>query len=254
MTLPTNGLVSIITPAFNAARFISDTIESARAQTYTDWEMLVVDDCSSDQTAVIVNQCAKQDERIYLLQHEHNLGPANARNTALSKTRGRYIAFLDSDDLWLPEKLERQFHFMHEKNAAISFTQFRRISADGSRCGGLIRVPPRITYYQLLKNTAIATSTVMIDRDKTGPFAMKKTYYDDYALWLELLKHGFIAYGLQEDLMRYRVVTRSVSRRKVNSAIWVWRTYRNIEKLSIPYAAWCFANYAVRGLLKYRHF
>jgi teichuronic acid biosynthesis glycosyltransferase TuaG len=143
---------------------------------------------------------------------------------------------------------------MRERDAAMSFTQFRRISADGARTGRLIRVPARLDYRQLLGNTAIATSTVVIDRAITGAFSMTDTYYDDYVLWLEILRRGFVAEGLQEDLMRYRVASNSWSRNKLKSALWVWRTYRGVEKLSVLYSAWCFATYAWRAVVKYRSF
>ncbi len=252
--MSTDALVSIVTPAYKAARFVADTIRSVQAQTYTNWEMIVVDDCSSDDTCAVVEQFSESDVRVRLIRQQKNGGPAVARDTALMHANGRYIAFLDSDDLWFPTKLQHQLRFMESVGAAISFTRFRRISEGGDVCGRLISVPERLTYNQLLKNTAMATSTVLIDRQKTGSFRMTRTYYDDYALWLDILKRGFIAHGLQEDLMRYRVVGKSVSRNKGKSALWVWRTYRHVEKLNIPHAAWCFVNYALRAFRKYREF
>lgn len=246
--------ISIITPAYNASQYIGETIRSVQAQDYPCWEMLIVDDCSRDDTCAVVEAYAKTDSRIRLLRQTQNGGPAQARNAAIERAEGRYIAFLDSDDIWLPEKLAHQLAFMREHHAAVSFTRFRRISADGRKQGHLVAIPERLTYWQLLSNTAIATSTAMVDRGLTGPFVMKKTYYDDFALWLDLLKRGFVAHGLQEDLMRYRVVGKSVSRNKGKSAKMVWRTYREVEGLGTPYASWCFANYAVRAFLKYRYF
>lgn len=246
--------VSVITPAYNAARFIRDTIESVQSQTYNSWEMIIVDDCSSDNTCDIVEEKARHDNRIRLIRQTENGGPARARNSALKAATGRYIAFLDSDDLWLPEKLERQLAFVQKHEAVLSFTQYRRISITGDQYGKLITIPSTIDYRGLLKNTAIATSTVIIDRKKSGPFEMVGTFYDDFVLWLDLLKRGIIAHGLQEDLMRYRIVGKSVSRNKLKSALWVWRTYRNIEKLSPPYSAWCFLNYAIRACIKYKDF
>jgi glycosyltransferase involved in cell wall biosynthesis len=252
--MPPGALISIVTPAYNAARFIEATIASVKAQTYPSWEMIVVDDCSQDDTCSNVAKFMAHDPRIKLVRQEKNGGPAAARNAALEAANGKYIAFLDSDDLWLPAKLEMQLAFMRDSGAAISFTGYRRISEAGNTTGRLINIPKELSYRELLKNTAIATSTVVIDRERTGPFRMTKTYYDDYALWLELLKRGFVAHGLQQDLMRYRIVGESVSRRKGKSALWVWRTYRQIEKLSMPYAVWCFVNYAWRASLKYKGF
>lgn len=250
----TSPLVSIITPAYNAARHIKETIASVQAQSLTDWELLVVDDCSKDDTVSVVREFASRDPRVHLIKQEKNGGPAAARQAAIDAAKARYIAFLDSDDVWLPNKLEIELAFMRENDAALTFTAFRRISEDGSFTGRLIGVPTRLSYRGLLKNTAIATSTVLVDRDKTGALSMTRTYYDDYALWLSILRRGHIAHGLPQDLMRYRVVSRSVSRNKGRSAYWVWRLYRDVEKLNLLYATWCFIHYAARAYIKYRRF
>jgi teichuronic acid biosynthesis glycosyltransferase TuaG len=248
------SLVSVITPAYRAARFLPETVASVQAQSWQNWEMVVAEDCSSDDTRDILLALAAREPRLKPILQPRNQGPAAARNAALAAARGRFIAFLDADDLWLPQKLERQLAFMRETGAAFSFTCYRRISADGSQIGHLIRIPNRLDYRDLLKNTAIATSSVIIDRATTGPLSMTCTYYDDYALWLSLTKRGHVAYGLQEDLMRYRVVNNSVSRNKWRSAYWVWRLYRDIEGLSLTKSSWCFAHYALNGVLKYHRF
>lgn len=247
-------LVSIITPAYRSARFVVETIRSVQAQRYSQWEMLVVDDCSPDDTPEVVAGLAKADQRIRLIRQPVNSGPAAARNAALDAARGRYLAFLDSDDLWLPNKLERQLAFMAERPTALSFTEFRRISMDGTRVGRRVAVPGTLGYRQLLSNTAIATSTVIVDRELSGEFRMKQTYYDDFTAWLEILRRGHVARGLHEDLVRYRVVGKSVSRNKLRSAVMVWRAYRQIEGLGVLDSSWCFLNYAVRGTLKYSRF
>lgn len=249
-----DNLVSIVTPAYKAAAFVGLSIESVLAQDHQEWEMLIVDDKSPDETAAVVQRYAERDARVRLLSQEKNGGAAMARNAALRNARGRFIAFLDSDDLWLPGKLSTQLRFMTERSAALSFTAFRRISQNADVVGRLIEVPPELSYRELLKNTAIATSTVIVDRTKTGDFQMRKTYYDDFVLWLELAKRGVIAYGLNADLMRYRVVAQSISRNKSNSAKQVWRTYREIEGLNLLASMWCFANYAGRAWNKYRRF
>jgi teichuronic acid biosynthesis glycosyltransferase TuaG len=246
--------VSIVTPAFNAGRYIADTIASVQAQTHGEWEMIVVDDCSRDDTRAIVRAVADRDARVRLVEQPRNGGPARARQAALDVARHPHVAFLDADDLWLPEKLERQLAFMRERRAAFTYTEYRRISADGARLGRLVRVPGRMTYARLLGNTAIATSSVIVDRSATGPLAMTDAYYDDFVLWLGILKRGFVAEALHEDLMRYRVLARSVSRNKANSAVRVWRTYRDVERLPLARSAWSFASYASRALLKYRAF
>ena len=249
-----SACVSIVTPAFNAAKYIAGTIASVQAQTHADWEMIVVDDCSRDGTRDAVRRIAGRDPRVRLVEQPRNGGPARARQAALDVARHPHVAFLDADDLWLPAKLERQLAFMRERRAAFTYTEYRRISADGARVGRLVRVPDRMTYARLLGNTAIATSTVIVDRGATGPLAMTETYYDDFVLWLGILKRGFVAEGLHEDLMRYRVLAKSVSRNKANSAMHVWRTYRDVERLPLARSAWSFASYASRALLKYRAF
>ena len=247
-----NDLVSIITPAYNAEKFIQDTIRSVQNQSYQNWEMIIVDDCSKDDTCTIVERMVKNDSRIYLVKHKINGGAAVARETALEAAKGRYIAFLDSDDLWMPEKLEHQLRFMEKVGAPLSYTCFRRISQNAETCGRLIKVPSHLTYKQLLGNTAIATSTAIIDRQKTGSFEITRTYYDDFALWLSLLKRGLIAYGLNEDLMRYRVVDKSLSRNKGRSSLKVWRAYRELEGLGRVAATWYFIHYVWNALMKYK--
>jgi teichuronic acid biosynthesis glycosyltransferase TuaG len=248
------NLVSIITPAYRAAAFIQDTIRSAQRQDYTTWEMLVVDDCSPDDTCARVSEIARSDARVRLLRQLTNQGPAVARNTALQASSGRFVAFLDSDDLWLPQKLSTQLAFMVGRDAAMSYTEFSRMSPDGQRVGRRINVPTTLTYRQLLCNTAIATSTVIVDQLKTGEVRVPMAPYDDYAAWLSILRRGHIAHGLKQDLMRYRVIEGSISRSKRRSAGWVWKTYRQIEGLGFFHSSWCFVNYAARGWLKYRRF
>jgi teichuronic acid biosynthesis glycosyltransferase TuaG len=254
MAMFSSELVSIITPAFRAARFVGDSIRSAIAQDYPKWEMLIVDDCSPDDTVERVEEWAKRDYRVRLIRQHRNGGPAAARNAALASSSGRFAAFLDSDDYWLPQKLSRQLDFMRTNGVAISFTGFRRISEDGGQVGRLLRVPEQLTYSELLGNTAIATSTVIIDRSITGPLEMRHVYYDDFVLWLSLLRRGHVAFGINEDLMRYRVVGKSVSRNKTKSAREVWKTYRKVEGLGTLRSAWYFVNYSARGWLKYRRF
>ncbi|MET0676955.1 MAG: glycosyltransferase family 2 protein [Bradyrhizobium sp.] len=247
-------LVSIITPSWNVAALIGATIASVQAQTMTDWEFLIVDDCSTDQTPAIVESHAAQDPRITLIRQPRNGGPALARQAAIERAQGRFIAFLDSDDLWLPTKLGRQITFSQAKRAALSYTAFRRINETGSATGRLIEVPESLTYQQLLKNTSIATLTALVDREIAGHIAMKNEPYDDFCLWLSILRPGHVAHGLNEDLARYRVRETSVSSRPLRSAAWVWHIYRNVERLSPLDSAWCFAHWSARAWLKRREF
>jgi len=248
------ALVSIITPSWNVAMLIGETIASVQAQTMTDWELLIADDCSTDQTAAIVENHAAQDPRVKLIRQPRNGGPALARQAAIDRAQGRFIAFLDSDDLWLPSKLERQIAFAQAKRAALSYTAFRRINETGSVTGRLIEVPAFLNYEQLLKNTSIATLTALVDRDIAGNIAMKNEPYDDFCLWLSILKRGHVAHGLNEDLARYRVRRSSVSSHPLRSAGWVWHIYRNVEQLSPVKSARCFAHWGARACLKRREF
>jgi teichuronic acid biosynthesis glycosyltransferase TuaG len=248
-----NGeLISIVTPAYRAAAYIADTINSVLAQTHQNWEMFIADDCSPDNTREVISGFAAKDSRIKLIACSVNGGPAAARNAALERATGRWVAFLDSDDVWLPQKLEKSLRHAKANDAALTFTGFRRISFDGSQTGSYRSVPEALTYRQLLGNTVIATSTVLIDREKTGEIRMQRAFYDDFVCWLGILRRGLKGSGLDEDLMRYRVVKKSVSRNKSRSAQEVWKTYREIEKLGLVSSAWHFVNYAARGYVKYR--
>ncbi len=247
-------LVSIITPAYRCAGVVGETIRSVLDQTYLNWEMLIVEDCSPDNTCDVLRKWTAVDPRLHLIEQPKNAGPATARNVGLERAQGRWIAFLDSDDLWLPHKLEYSIKFAEEHEAPLVFTGFRRIPSDGGKAGHYIGVPRTLNYKQLLGNTAIATSTVLLDRSLVGEVRMRKTYYDDFDCWLQILKPGRVAHGLDEDLMRYRVMGQSVSRNKFNSAVKVWSAYRDLERLSVPVASWYFMSYAIRGLLKYSRF
>ncbi len=248
------ALVSVITPAWNVARHIGHAITSVQEQTYGEFEMLIVDDASTDSTPEVVAGIAATDARVRLIRQQARGGPGLARAAALGAARGRYVAFLDADDTWLPEKLTRQLRFMADRNAAFSATSYRRMTERGEQVGRLIRVPERIRYRDLLKNTSIAASTVVIDRAVTGPVQTTSTFHDDFVLWLSLLKRGIDAHGLDEDLMRHRVVASSYSRGKLRMAYHVWRTYRDVERLGFADACWCFLNYAWNGYGKYRVF
>jgi teichuronic acid biosynthesis glycosyltransferase TuaG len=247
-------LVSIITPSWNVERLIGETIASVQAQRFGDWELLIADDCSTDNTVAVIESVAAKDPRVKLIRQPRNGGPALARQAAIEQAQGRFIAFLDSDDLWLPAKLERQLAFAREHRAALTFTAFRRINEDGSVTGRLMTMPASLTYEQLLKNTSIATLTALVDRDIAGHIAMKNEPYDDFCLWLSILRPGRVAYGLNEDLARYRVRGVSVSSRPLRSAGWVWDIYRNVERLSLLKSAWCFAHWSARAWLKRRQF
>lgn len=249
-------LVSIITPAYNAERFIGETIESVLKQTYPHWEMIIVDDKSTDRTVEIVESYVKQDSRIKLIQLEKNSGSAVARNTAMDNAKGRYLAFLDSDDLWMEEKLEKQLKFMQENDIAFSFTKYVRMKENGELTNAISKAPKRVGYHQLMKHCVIGCLTVMIDREKVGEERMVNIRTrQDYAFWLSLMKKGFDAYGLPEVLAKYRLVENSISSNKLKAAKQNWYVYYHIEKQGLLKSLWYFAHYAcisVFNLLKYK--
>ncbi len=249
-------LVSVITPAYNAERFIGETIESVLAQTYTNWEMIIVDDCSTDRTVEIVQAYMEKDDRIKLFQLEKNSGAGVARNRAMDEAKGRFIAFLDSDDLWLPEKLSRQIPFMLDNGLAFTFTKYERISEDGQESKGVTEAPATVHYEDLMKHCVIGCLTVVLDRSKIGEQRMLEIRTrQDYAFWLSLTRQGFIAYGLPEVLARYRLVENSISSNKVKAARQNWQLYYEIEDQPLWKSLWYFTNYAtisVAKLLEYR--
>lgn len=248
--------VSVITPAYNAERFIKETIQSVLDQTYSDWEMIIVDDRSNDGTVEHIKEMQAIDARIKLVELEENSGSAVARNTAIDHAKGRYIAFLDSDDSWMPEKLERQLRFMRDKDIAFSFTAYVRTLEDGTKTNYISRTPATVDWDALMKRCVIGCLTVMLDREKTGGVKMVDIRTrQDYALWLELTRRGFKAHGLGDVLAKYRVVDDSISSNKWKAAKRNWYVFRNIESQSLPRTLWYFGHYAViavKDLIDYK--
>lgn len=249
-------LVSIICPAYNSEDYLRETIHSIENQDYNNWELIIVDDCSTDDTPRILEYLSKDNDKIKPIFQSKNNGPAVARKIGLLNARGNYIAFCDSDDLWLDSKLSEQLQFMRNEMAAISYTGYRRFKYEnGCRVNGhYIDVPEKLNYSELLRNTAIATSTVVINKRMVGDIKIRDCYYDDFVLWLSLLKKGIIAKGLRKDLMRYRVLPKSVSRNKLRSMYEVWQTYRDIEQLSVIKSTISFLGYIKNAFIKYKKF
>jgi teichuronic acid biosynthesis glycosyltransferase TuaG len=243
--------VSIITPCHNSGKFISDTINSVLLQTFSDWEMLITDDCSTDNSVEIIERFVEKDNRIKLIKSDKNLGGAGARNLAIRQAQGKFIAFLDSDDIWEKEKLERQIIFMEKNNYAFSFSQYYIMDEQGNKTEKIIQVPKSIDYKHYLSNTIIGCLTVVIDREKTGNFEMpliKSSH--DMALWLLIMRRGFQAFGMQEILAGYRIVSNSNTAKKWKAAKDVWKVYRKYEKLSLLYSAYCFIGYVFHAIRK----
>ena len=244
------GLVSIITPVYNAEAFIGQTIQSVLAQTYADWELLLIDDCSKDNSSRIIRQYVQQDNRIKYHLLEKNSGAAVARNTAISLARGEYLAFLDSDDLWVSDKLERQLAFMKQQDAGFVFSRIKMVDSKGDTLKAFVPIPQRVDYRCLLHKTVIATSTVLINRRKTGAFTMPlRRGGQDYATWLKLLRLVDYAYGLDECLVSYRVSDHSLSSKKTSSIRQVYEIQtqdEHIGKLHALFNTFCFCLYAFK--------
>lgn len=248
-------LVSIITPAYNSEKFIHAAINSVLAQSYSHFEMwVVIDSGTTDSTAEIVLDYNKKDSRIKLLKITEGRGLALARNTAIEQSSGKFIAFLDSDDLWLPEKLSKQVALMENTQVAISCTGFRRISEDLNKTGHLQLPPTELRYETLLINNRMACLTVMIDQSQVGKIKFKETKHEDYLMWLSLLKKFGKGLGLTEDLARYRIVAQSRSANKFEMTKMRWKILREEENLSLPESLYYLSAYATTSLLKYAKF
>jgi teichuronic acid biosynthesis glycosyltransferase TuaG len=240
-------VISVIIPAYNAASTIQDTVNSVLAQTCGDWELLVVNDGSTDDTVRVTRAAARKDRRVTVISRE-NQGVSAARNAALREAAGRFVAFLDADDAWMPRKLELQLKFMLENASAFSFTGYRRFT--DSWLGPVTAVPRYVDYRTLLKSRPIKCSSVMIDRKVVSirmPDLGRSSGHEDLMAWLALLK-SCSADGLNEDLLRFRIRPGSRSYNKVEGAKNVWRVYRRHERLNFFPAAWYFSHYAVNAV------
>jgi glycosyltransferase involved in cell wall biosynthesis len=241
-------LVSVIMPAFNAERFIEESIESALAQTFGDIEVLVADDASTDRTRAIVEALAKRDSRIRLLKAERNGGPAAARNRAIRAASGRYISFLDSDDRWLAHKLERQISAMRANEWAFSFSGYEVIGSDGA-IRGRVGAPDLVSYHQLLSNNVVSCLTAIYDSAVVGKVFAPSIGRSDLGLWLRILRKVGEGRGINEILAQYRVHSTSFSMQKRQVARQNWQLYRQ-EGFGVLRSLWHFGGYAVTGTLK----
>ena len=246
-----SALVSIITPSYNSSRFINECVNSVLGQTYTNWELIIVDDASNDNSRELISNIAARDNRIKFVFLTKNIGVAGSRNIALEKSKGRYIAFLDSDDVWKKEKLTMQIHFMQSHDVSFSFSSYEPMSENGIEIFKEIKAPLKIDYNSLLKNTIIGCLTVVLDKDKIGDFKMPNLRTSqDLALWLSIMKDGVIAYGIKQSLAYYRIVGKSNTSNKFKVFVGVWKVYRNEEGLGYMKSIWCFLNYAFNAIKK----
>ncbi len=248
-----NDLVSIITPSYKSEKFIKRTIESVLNQTYTNWEMIIIDDCSPDNSNKIIEEYTKKDKRIKLIKLKKNSGPAIARNKGIELAEGRFIAFLDADDQWLPQKLEKQISFMKKENIPLTYSSYYIVDEEDKPLGKYI-VEPTITYKELLKRNMIGCLTGIYDTKKLGKVYMPNILKrQDHALWLKILKEIKETKGILEPLAIYRMRKNSVSSNKLISARYQWKLYRDIENLSIFETLYYFTWYFYYGINKYKN-
>ena len=244
-------LVSVIVPCYNMERFISDTIDSVVRQTYPHWELLIADDASTDGTVDIVQKHCAQDNRIQLVVKPQHSGIADTRNQCLKMAKGRYLAFLDADDLWHPEKLEQQLQFMTERNIGFSYSSYDCVDEDGNPTGKTVKAAGNLDYNAYLHNTIIGCSTVMLDTEKVGTVVVPNfRTSEDAATWLNILRKGFIAYAIEQPLTSYRIRQHSASSNKLKASSDLWRVYRKNEKLPLFKAIACFSSYAFNAIKK----
>lgn len=244
-------LVSIVVPVYNAEKFLKDTIKTVEEQTYEKWELILVNDCSKDNSTQIITDAIEKNSRIRLINLEKNSGAAMARNKGIEEANGKYVAFLDADDLWENDKLQKQVEFMQKNNCEFSFTGYEFADENGTPNGKVVKVPETINYKQALKNTTIWTSTVMLDVEKLGKELIKMPNVkrgQDTATWWKILKKIDKAYGLNENLSYYRRTNESLSANKWKALKRTWNLYRNVEHLNVFYSFYNFCWYVFNAI------
>ncbi|MDK2776155.1 MAG: glycosyltransferase [Pseudomonadota bacterium] len=243
-------LVSIIMPSFNCADYIELSVRSVLSQKYSNYELIIVDDASDSSHVEVLKQISTLDQRIKIVFLTKNAGAAVARNVGIGEATGRYIAFLDSDDIWLPEKLEVQIRFMLDNNVAFSYAAYQKVDQHGAQLGS-VGVPDKVAYTDLLKVSSIGCLTAVYDTQKLGkiymPLIRKR---QDLGLWLRILRSIPYAYGIMEPLAQYRVRSDSLSSNKRIAAQYTWRLYRDVEQLGFFQSVYFFTHYAVNGFLR----
>ena len=245
-------LVSVIMPAYNAEEYISEAVQSVMAQTYTNWELLILDDCSTDSTADKARCFSDLDPRITLYSNPKNIGVALTRNKGMALAKGSWVALLDSDDVWHKDKLEKQLELAKKTGADIVYCSYCLIDKYGKKISEFI-VPPVTSYEEMLKSSVISCSTAILCNNSAGKHRFTSgNFHEDYVFWLSLMRNGFEAVGCEEPLSDYRVIEGSRSRNKIKSAKNRWIVYRKVEKLPLKKAFCAFASYTYNGFRKYK--
>ena len=246
--------VSVIIPAYNAEKYIAETIASVQGQTFADWELIVIDDCSQDSTRSIVEQLANEDSRIKFLKNETNIGVAETRNRAFNLCRGEWVALLDSDDTWYPEKLEKQLQVAKQENAEIVYCSYAMVDDEGKKAHDDFVVPPKTYFDDALIKIVISSSTALLHKNITKNYRFQSdACHEDYVFWMHLLKNNHIAAGVTDVCAAYRVHPGSRSFNKIASAINRWHVYRKYLKLPFFKSVRCITAYALLALKKYKN-
>lgn len=248
-------LVSVVSPMYNAQRWVASVVGGTRAQTFRDFEHLLVDDASNDDTVREARAAIGDDPRYRIVSMRANAGPGAARDAGLAVARGRYVAFLDADDAWLPEKLERQLAFMQRTGHAFTFHDYRFMSHDGARVGALVSPPEILDFRSLHTRRGFGCLTVMLDREQIGHVSFAaddRSLPEDFLCWLSIVKQGYCGHRLPDDLARYRLLPVSRSSNKSNAARAVWNIYRHVEKLPLHRAVGWWLQYAMAAYRLHR--
>ena len=244
-------LVSIIMPTYNCAKFIGRTIESVINQTYENWELIIVDDCSKDNTEEVVKEYIEKDNRIKYYKFETNQGAAMARTESMKRAKGNYMAFLDSDDLWYKDKLEKQLKFMIDNNYNFTCTAYEQIDEADNLIGKIIKTKVKADYNRILLDCPVGNSTVMYNVDELGRFEVPNIRKrNDDALWLQIIKKAKYIYGMDDVLMKYRIRSNSISSNKLSLVKYHWQLYREIEHLSIIRSVFHICYWGIIKILK----
>lgn len=251
MNSQNRSMVSIVTPVYNAERFLEETILSVLNQTYENFELILVNDCSKDSSINIIEKFMKKDTRIKLINLKENGGAARARNIGIQAANGKYLAFLDSDDLWKYEKLEKQVNFMEQNKVVFSYSSYEMINEAGEKLDKIVKCKDVITYKDLLRYNKIGCLTVMIDISIIKNLQMEYINHEDYATWLKILKKGYNAYGIDKSLALYRKRDDSLSGNKLKAAKWTWNIIRNVEKTPLLKSIFYFNIYTFINIKKH---
>lgn len=251
----TTDSVSVVTPNYNCEKFIAGTINSVLNQTYTNWEMLIVDDCSTDNSYEIACKYAEKDSRIKVFRNEKNSGAAISRNKAIENANGEYVAFLDSDDIWLPEKLEKQIKFMKENNCDFSFTEYEHIDEDNNSLNKFANVTKNLSYKKMMLHCWPGCLTVIYNQNAVGKvYANDIKKNNDHALFLKVLKNCKNGMGIHECLAKYRIRKGSISSKKTSIIKYYVMVIHEFEKKPYLYALFCvFTHVFIKTFFKYRY-